>query len=93
MKSIFVLAEADQVVDEAINFDGEELIILLPLDRSRIASGFDRHVKLLRKRAQELKNVLRQRGVRARVVVEWGDRDEVVRNASLREYARVLNGV
>ena len=91
MKAIFVLAESEQGLDEAMDFDGEELIILLPLDKSRIASGFDRHVKRLRTRAQELKSTLKQRGVKARVVVEWGNRNEVVRNASLREYANVIN--
>ena len=91
MKGIFVLAEANQGLDEAMDFDGEELIILLPLDKSRLASDFDTHVKRLRSRAKELKNALRERGVRSKVVVEWGERDEVVRNASLREYARVLN--
>jgi len=91
LKGIFVLSEEDQATDEAVNFDGEEIIILLPLDKSRVASGFDRYAKRLRSKAQEIKGMLKDKGVRAKVVVEWGEKDEVVRNASLREYARVLN--
>lgn len=91
MPSLFVMTESGQSLDEAEKFAGDELLMLIIIDRATLATNFEGDMATLEARAGAVRRKLASRGVPCRVVVEWGDKTEVVSNTLIRENAALLN--
>jgi hypothetical protein len=93
MPAMFVLDSEDQATDEASLYSGDELVVLVVLDRATLATDFDNRMAGMERKAHELKKGFEERGGKCRVMMEWGDKLTVVANALQREQASLLNKV
>lgn len=50
----------------------DSLTILIAIDKDKLASEFDSHMKKIMRDAQELKAQLGARGIAAEAIMEWG---------------------
>ena len=91
MKSLFVLTSENQPIEQAEEFAGDELIVLVVINKSTLATNFDNALCALERRAHGLEHELLTKGKKCRVIVEWGEKTEAVNNALLRERAQLLN--
>ncbi len=85
------MTDDSQPTAEAEEFAGEELVVLVVLDKNTLATSFDDELRAVEKRADELKLKMKRKKVPCRVLFEWGDRIEAVSNALQRENATLLN--
>ncbi len=86
-----MLTNENQSLDAVENFSGDELVVLVVVNRNTLATNFDDALAGLERRAHGLEDELKARGKKCRVVVEWGEKSEAVANALLRERAQLLN--
>ncbi len=91
MPALFVLQREDQDLSVAESFSGDELVVLVVVDRNKLATRFEESIQLLEKRAGGIAALLRSRGVACRTLFEWGDVTEAVSNTIAREDAVLLN--
>ena len=91
MRSLFVLTDESQALDEAVNFHGEELVVLVVVDKATLATSFDEKMDAMEEKARSLKQELTAKGRKCRVLVEWGDKTQAVANALQREHAQLIN--
>ena len=89
--SLFVLQSEDQDISLAEAFSGDELVVLVVVDRNKLAARFEESIQRLEKRAAGISSLLRSRGVACRTLFEWGDVTESVSNTVAREDAVLLN--
>jgi|GEM_PF-2601541 len=90
-KGLFVLTEESQPIADALAYAGDELVVLVVMDRDTLATDFDGKLKAIEKRAQEIRTKLRKKNIKCSVQVEWGDKTGAVGNALLREGAQLIN--
>ena len=93
MKGLFVLTEESQSIEETEFYSGEELVVLVVMDKNTLATNFEDALQGVEKRAQEVQARMRKKNVACRVLVEWGDKIEAVSNALQREQAQLLNKI
>ena len=91
MPGLFVLSDASQNFDEVERFAGDELLVLVVIDKNTLATSFDNAMGAIEARAKELQERVQLKGVKCRTLVEWGDKTEAVSNALIRENASLLN--
>lgn len=91
MRGLFVLTDDSQSIEEAENYAGEELVVLVVMDRNALATSFEDELRDVEKRAQEVKQRMKRKNIPCRVLLEWGDRVESVSNALQREKAELVN--
>jgi hypothetical protein len=90
MPSVFVLSNDRQSTDSAMAFTGDELIVLVVIDKGALATSFDSRMDAIERKAMALEHKLASIGKKCRVIVEWGDKNEVVANTLTRERAQLL---
>ncbi len=91
MRGLFVLTDDSQSIEEAESYAGEELVVLVVMDRNALATNFEDGLRDLEKRAQEIKMRMKKKNIACRVLFEWGDKIEAVSNALEREKAQLIN--
>ena len=91
MPGLFVLSDASQSFEEAERYAGDELLVLVVIDKNTLATSFDNAMDAIEARAKELRQRVESKGVKCRTLVEWGDKTEAVSNALIRENASLLN--
>lgn len=91
MRSLFVMTSEDQSLEQAENFAGDELVVLVVVDKNTLATNFDSRLEEIERRAHSLQQELVAKCRKCRVVVEWGEKNEAIANALLREKAQLLN--
>jgi ferritin len=65
----------------------DSLIFLIALDREKLASEFDTHLKKIVKEAEGLQSQLKLKGVESKLLIEWGNPSEVLATCLAREQA------
>ncbi|HEV8290046.1 MAG TPA: hypothetical protein VGQ00_03800 [Candidatus Norongarragalinales archaeon] len=85
MRALYVLENVNQDTAAIDDFEGEELFILILANPSALANEFDGEMEALREKAILLARKVSMNGVKPRLLIEWGEREEVVRNALERE--------
>lgn len=91
MRGLFVLTDDSQSIEEAENYAGEELVVLVVMDRNALATNFEDELRDVEKRAQEVKIRMKRKNIPCRVLFEWGEKVEAVSNALQREKAELIN--
>ncbi|MBI3588409.1 hypothetical protein HY995_02765 [Candidatus Micrarchaeota archaeon] len=89
--AMLVLTDESQQLGEIEHFSGEELVVLVVLDRNTLATNFDGKMERLERKAGELREKMLSKGKKCRVLIEWGEKTEAVSNALQREQAQLLN--
>jgi hypothetical protein len=92
MKRVMLLTQETQCMEEAENYSGEELIILIAVDSGTLATSFEGKMDALVAKAEEVQKKLGAKGVACRVLVEWSNAEEALKNCLTREQAELLNG-
>ncbi|MBI5228937.1 hypothetical protein HY991_02415 [Candidatus Micrarchaeota archaeon] len=90
-KGVFLLTNSEQGIEEAERFDGEELIVLIVIDSSTFATSFDDYMNSLQEKAESVRSISGNKGTLCRILIEWGKRDEVLKNCLDREEAEWIN--
>ncbi|MFH1257461.1 MAG: hypothetical protein ABIG96_03830 [Candidatus Micrarchaeota archaeon] len=68
----------------------DSITFLIALEREKLAAEFDTHLKKLVAEAEGLKDQLSLKQITAQILIEWGNRDEILANALAREQAILL---
>lgn len=92
MPSVFVLTSDRQSTGPALAFTGDELIVLVVIDKSTLATSFDSRMDAIERKATALEHKLQSTGKKCRVIVEWGDKEQIIANTLTRERAQLLGG-
>ncbi len=90
MPSVFVLSNDRQSTGPALAFTGDELIVLVVIDRNALATSFDARMDAIERKAMALEHKLASTGRKCRVIIEWGDQEQVVATTLTRERAQLL---
>jgi hypothetical protein len=69
---------------------GDSLTILIAVEKEKMASELDSHLKKLVKEAEDLRAQLVMRNIAAKVVMEWGGAEEAAATCLAREQAILL---
>lgn len=91
MPALFVVNDENQSFEEAERYTGDELLLLVVIDKNTLATRYEGAMGSIETRANEVKSKLEEKGVKCRLVVEWGDKTEAVSNTLIRENASLLN--
>ena len=92
MPSVFVLSNERQSTRQALAFAGDELIVLVVIDKNTLATRFENRMDAIERKAMALEHSLATAGKKCRVIVEWGEKEEVVATTLTRERAQLLGG-
>ncbi|MFH1257403.1 MAG: hypothetical protein V1658_00535 [Candidatus Micrarchaeota archaeon] len=68
----------------------DSLVLLIALDREKLASEFEADVKRLVREAESLKFQMEKKKIASKVLIEWGARDEILSACLAREGAILL---
>jgi hypothetical protein len=90
MKRVYVIENGLQDIGPALTFEGKHLVVLVLMGHGTLATDVDRELEEKRRLAQRIEEARGARGQPCDVLVEWGDREEIVRNALVREGAELL---
>ncbi len=91
MPGLFVINSETQPYEQAVQYEGDEVILLIVIDKGTLATKFDNSMDGLEGHAKEISRKITGKGIKCRTVVEWGDKTEVVSNTLIRENAALLN--
>lgn len=91
MPALFVMHDEDQDLAPVATYKGDELVILVVIDKNKLATRFEDAIRRFEARAEGIAASVRGRGVACRTLYEWGDVVESVSNTLAREDAVLLN--
>ncbi|MFH0971636.1 MAG: hypothetical protein V1835_03650 [Candidatus Micrarchaeota archaeon] len=68
----------------------DSLVLLIAIERDKLAAEFETHMNKIVREAEQLQSLLKQKGVAAKVLIEWGNKEEVIATCLAREQAILL---
>lgn len=90
IKRLYVIDDPYQDITVALEYEGGELVTLIVMNPQTLATNMERELEERKRLALRIAQARASRRQHCEFRVEWGTRDEVVRNSLVREGAELL---